>query len=71
MIVIFLPVYVSLFLKSFWTTAASWANSETKLDEKTVKKRESKLFLLKEMCHGQITGSFKPTTEDWYKDVKW
>ena len=40
-------------------------------DEKTVKKRESKLFLLKEMCHGQITGSFKPTTEDWYKDVKW
>lgn len=31
----------------------------------------SKLVFIKEMCHGQITGSFKPTTEDWYKDVKW
>jgi len=33
--------------------------------------QNTKISFIKEMCHGQISGSFKPTVEDWYKDVKW
>jgi len=31
----------------------------------------SKISFVSKMSHGQITGSFKPTKEDWFSGVKW
>ena len=31
----------------------------------------SKISFVSKMSHGQITGSFKPTKEDWFSCVKW
>ena len=32
---------------------------------------DTKISFLKEMVHGQISGSFQPTKEEWFKGIKW
>jgi len=36
-----------------------------------VKTQGSKISFVSKMSHGQITGSFKPTKEEWFSGVKW
>ena len=31
----------------------------------------SKIKFLKKMCHGQDSGSFKPTFENWFEGILW
>ena len=38
---------------------------------KSLKLKETKISFLKEMVHGQISGSFQPTKEEWFKGIKW
>jgi hypothetical protein len=43
-------------------------------DEFTLKNRnckDPKIKFIKKMCHGQNSGSFQPTSCEWFKDFKW